>query len=334
MVMRFVMMLYEFEVVTRTGNVIGDLPLVCAGLALLEQMAFLFWIFPMIIAERMFAMHFMWDYERNSRTWISTSILGVALVVSTIAALMMAICVLLIRDVFMFVGVPLCLGGIFGFVLTYRLVARQNSITLSNLEIGSSSYGLSAKYQAAENIKCFKLVRYFLLLSICADFFGASLVMISVLGSKTPTLETLIAGAIFEHWVTVFGIMFLGVAMYSVKEWRKRYLKILRIFIIKARIETPIETTMRLAVLALLVILCFGAVEADRKCGKALTDWISQICGSASLVSPNEQLIKNWKLGLNAAPLSMFDDSSKWTYSLQDVIWIFKLMQLIAKYSG
>ncbi|CAJ0576868.1 unnamed protein product, partial [Mesorhabditis spiculigera] len=130
MVMRFIMMLYEFEVVTRTG-------------------------------------------------------------------------VLLIRDVFMFVGVPLCLGGIFGFVLTYRLVARQNSITLSNLEIGSSSYGLSAKYQAAENIKCFKLVRYFLLLSICADFFGASLVMISVLGSKTPTLETLIAGAIFEHWVTV-----------------------------------------------------------------------------------------------------------------------------------
>ncbi|CAJ0561898.1 unnamed protein product, partial [Mesorhabditis spiculigera] len=157
MVMRFIMMLYEFEVVTRTGDVIADLPLVWAGLAMLEQMAFLFWIFPMIIAERMFAMHFMWDYERNSRTWISTSILGVALVVSTIAALIMAICVLLIRDVFMYVGVPLCLGGIFGFALTYRWVARQNSITLANLEIGNSNYGLSAKYQASENIKSFKV---------------------------------------------------------------------------------------------------------------------------------------------------------------------------------
>ncbi|CAJ0576775.1 unnamed protein product, partial [Mesorhabditis spiculigera] len=239
---RFVLILYSFRYIDRTGDETSDLLLLIAGTVRLACMIVVFAMFPFILTERIFAVIYLWDYEHKRRTWISSIIIVGSAIVAPIGAIGLSIAVLEIRAFATYFGIPAFLLAMIGFAWGTGKLSRVNQKTLDDLNRKNCEYGLSAKYQAAENQRCFGFANKFLYFSTFSDFFGTGVVIIHVLLYKQPTLNCLIAGAIFEHYSTLYPISYLFVSLYAVEEWRKKYFSIFEPILCGQKIgDTPPE---------------------------------------------------------------------------------------------
>ncbi|CAJ0576819.1 unnamed protein product, partial [Mesorhabditis spiculigera] len=197
-VTRLISLLYEFGLIDRDGTFSGDLVLIMIVMIRLQSMVVVFTIFPMIISERLYALIFMWDYERNPRTIISALIIGSAIFSSILSSLAGAFFMAVIPNIAALIGVPSILTIFCVFFWSVREMEKKNAHALELLEINDGQYNLSARYQAAENIKSFQFIRVFLYFSLVCNIFGCTLLFSTVLAFEENSVGAQTTGAMYE----------------------------------------------------------------------------------------------------------------------------------------
>ncbi|CAI5443133.1 unnamed protein product [Caenorhabditis angaria] len=108
---------------------------------------------PMVVIERVLATHFVSDYEKNHRVWISYLFLPIFFIFSQFLSLP-----LFLKKVLVIYGAigMLFVCGLLGF---FNILYWVNWRTLKKMEKNSMEYTLSKKYQIEENLRIMWFLR-------------------------------------------------------------------------------------------------------------------------------------------------------------------------------
>ncbi|EFP05156.1 hypothetical protein CRE_04102 [Caenorhabditis remanei] len=169
-----------------------------------------------ISVERCFACYHLNDYEKKSRFWIALLIISVSHIYNFIIAFVFYFKLIPFECMIVCILAP----NVIGFKLLFYTRYLNQKVTEAHEKFAShSNYTLAARFQAKENIKCFRMIQMVIICGMGILALGISTAVLLFL-NILPKFDTLFNGIIQGEMS--FTPMIISISInYSVESFRK-----------------------------------------------------------------------------------------------------------------
>ncbi|CAJ0582222.1 unnamed protein product, partial [Mesorhabditis spiculigera] len=182
-------------------------------------------IVPQFTIERMFATHYVSNYEQHKWPTISSTIILSVILINGFGACFMTLAFAYAMVATIAVAAPIYLALSAGTILAYKRLHTYNedlSTRLTRDDIGWE-YNLSLRFQVDENLRSLKLLHNLLIVLSGLNCFGALFGGLTFGVFALDSTPAQLFGGLFELWIVSYSPIFLVVVLWSVEEWRHEY---------------------------------------------------------------------------------------------------------------
>ncbi|CAJ0950928.1 unnamed protein product, partial [Mesorhabditis belari] len=239
---RMILILFQFDTFTISGNVFTDLPIFICSQARIQLYVASICALYSIVMERSFATYYLRDYEHFRRAWVQVFCFGYSVPVQVIAGLIYAffgVNFTRILFIMMFIIVNSQLVLIIGtFLALYWYNHKKFNSLTKDYEI--RKYSLSIRFQLEENLRALHMVGRGVLGHALFCIFGMVIFAGPFICFPIGSPELELGVAALEAIVSIYGIILISGILIIEPSFRRKTRKILLSFLRRNRLHPDV----------------------------------------------------------------------------------------------